>query len=232
MKIKQLNTETLSGRAYETIKGLILTNELLPGHSISINTIATALGISPTPVREAFAKLTVEGFLEGEPHRTVRVADIAEADIHQVYGVRRLLEPPAAYRAAKAISTDSYLKGLLKTVQISAKKISRTPLDRIDKNAYLRIDTKLHEAFLHAVDPFFREVLDFVGVRSLRIRTFAEATSKNKSNGLIQAVTEEHLKIIQTLLEEDAQKATAIVKQHLENGEARTLEAIRNRLPS
>jgi len=230
MKIKQLKTETLSGRAYETIKGLILTNELLPGNSISINTMATSLGISPTPVREAFAKLTAEGFLEGEPHRTIRVADIAEADIHQVYGVRRLLEPQAAYRAAKAVSTDSYLKGLLKTVQKNAEKINRTPLDRIDKNAYLRIDTKLHEALLHAVDPFFREVLDFVGVRSLRIRTFAEAASKTQSNGLILTVTEEHLKIIETLLKEHAQEAVTIIKQHLKNGEARTLKAIRDRL--
>ena len=232
MKIKQLKTETLSSRAYETIKGLILTNELLPGHSLSINTMATSLGISPTPVREAFAKLITEGFLEGAPHRTVRVADIAEADIHQIYGVRRLLEPQAAYRAAKAVSTDSYLKGLLRTVQKSAQKISRTPLDRIDKNAYLRVDTKLHEAFLHALDPFFREVLDFVGDRSLRIRTYAEAASKNQDNGLILTVTEEHLKIIETLLEENAQEAVTIVKQHLKNGEARTLAAIRDRLTS
>ena len=232
MKIKQLKTETLSHRAYETIKGLILKNELLPGNSISINTMAASLGVSPTPVREAFAKLTSEGFLEVEPHRTIRVSNITEEDIRQVYGVRRLLEPQAAYQAANAVSTDLYLKRLLKNVQKSAQKISQTPLDHIDKNTYLSIDTKLHEAFLHAIDPFFREVLVFVGVRSLRIRTFAEAASQDQQNGLILTVTKEHLEIIQALLEEDTQAAIAIVKQHLENGEARTIKAIQNRLPS
>jgi len=232
MKIKQLKTKTLSSRAYESIKALILTNELLPGQSLSINTMAASLGISPTPVREAFAKLTVEGFLEGEPHRTIRVSDITEEDIQQVYGVRRLLEPQAAYLAAKSVPTDSYLKGLLKNVQQSAQKIIQTPLDRIDKNAYLGIDTKLHEIFLRSADPFFREVLYFVGVRSLRMRTFAEAVSKNQSDGLIFTITKEHHKIIQALLEEKAKEAVGIVKQHLKNGEARTLEAVRDRLPS
>jgi DNA-binding GntR family transcriptional regulator len=232
LKIKQLKTETLSRRAYETIKELILKNELLPGNSISINTMAASLGVSPTPVREAFARLTTEGFLEGEPHRTIRVSNITEEDIRQVYGVRRLLEPQAAYQAAEAVSTNVSLKRLLKNIQRSARKISETPFDQIDKNAYLNIDTRLHEAFLLAIDPFFREVLIFVGVRSLRIRTFAEAASQEKQNGLILAVTEEHLKIIQSLLEEDAKEAVGIVMQHLENGEARTIKAIQNRLQS
>jgi len=52
MKIQQLKTETLSSQAYEAIKDLIIKNELLPGQSIAINTIAKSLGISPTPVRE------------------------------------------------------------------------------------------------------------------------------------------------------------------------------------
>ena len=162
MKIKQLKTKTLSGRAYETIKELILKNELLPGNSISINIMAASLGVSPTPVREAFAKLSTEGFLEGAPHRTVRVSNISEEDIHQVYGIRKLLEPRAAYQTANAVSNDLYLKRLMKKVQKSAQKISQTPLDQIDKNTYLSIDTKLHEAFLHAINPFFREVLAFV----------------------------------------------------------------------
>ena len=226
MKIQQLKTETLSSQAYEAIKDLIIKNELLPGQSIAINTIAKSLGISPTPVREAFAKLAAEGFLEGEPHKKIHVAKITEDDIHRVYGVRKLLEPPAASLAAEAVSNDSHLKVLLESIQKSAQKICAAASDRINKNDYLNIDAKLHETFLHAVDPFYREVLEFVGIRSLRIRTFAEAASRLRSDVLMVTVTKEHLQIIQAILKENAEDAKSIVHRHLEKSEARTLQAV------
>jgi DNA-binding FadR family transcriptional regulator len=100
-------------------------------------------------------------------------------------------------------------------------------VDQINKEDYLDIDYKLQEVFLTAVDPFFCEVLEFVGVRSLRIRTFAEATSRSQANGLIVTVTKEHLQIIETILTGNAEKAKSAVHMHLENGEARTLHAVK-----
>jgi len=76
LKIQQLRAETLSSQAYEAIKDLISKNELLPGQSITIKSMAKPLGISPTPVREAFARLTAKGFLEGKPRKRVRVAKL------------------------------------------------------------------------------------------------------------------------------------------------------------
>jgi len=128
--------------------------------------------------------------------------------------------------AAETVSNDSHLKVLLESIQKSAQKICAAASDRINKNDYLNIDAKLHETFLHAVDPFYREVLEFVGVRSLRIRTFAEAASRLRSDGLMVTVTKEHLQIIQAILKENAEDAKSIVHRHLEKSEARTLQAV------
>lgn len=226
MKIQQLRTETLGSKAYEAIKDLILSNQLLPGASVTINSMARSLGISPTPVREAFAKLTTEGFLEGAPHKRVRVAGLTENDIKNVYGVRRFLEPEAAYLAAQRVSLDAGLKDQVKDIRKRAQKIC-IEKNRVNKTDYLNIDYQLHAALTSAIDPFFRDVLDYVGIRSLRIRTFAEAVTKSKSDELILTVTREHLEIVQAILDERAEEAKQSVYKHLKNGEARTLQAVR-----
>ena len=227
MKIQQLKATTLSNRAYEAIKDLIIKNELLPGSLVSINSIANSLSISPTPVREAFARLSFESFLVGEPHKRVRVSSITEYDVQQIYGVRKLIEPQAAAITALGIAKDSVLMNSLVDIQEGAQTICSTPADQINKDDYLDIDYKLHEIFLTAVDSFFREVLEFVGIRSLRIRTFAETTSRSQTDGLIVTVTKEHLQIIEAILEGNAEKAKSAVSMHLENGEARTLQAVK-----
>ena len=227
MKTTQLKTETLSSQAYDAIKDLIYRNELLPGQSIAIKNMAITLGISATPIREAFARLTIEGFLEGEPHKKVHVAKITEDDIHQVYRVRKLLEPQAAYLAAKVVSTDSHLKNLLKGLQKSAEKICTPSEGRINKNSYLTIHKRLHEALLSAVDPFFREILEFVGIRSSWIRTFTESVSRSRADELNISITKEHLQIIQALLDENADEAKSLVYKHIENMEVRTLQAVK-----
>jgi len=130
----------------------------------------------------------------------------------------------------KLVSTDSHLKILLEGIKRNAHKICNTPEDQINKSDYLNIDYRLHKVLLHAVDPFFREILEFVGSRSLRIRTFAEAISRSRIDGLMITVTKEHLQIIQALLEENAEEATSIVYKHLKNGEDRTLKAVREML--
>ncbi len=56
-------TKTKSEQAYEVIKESIIKNELLPGEEISIDSLASSLGISHTPVREAVARLGNDGLI-------------------------------------------------------------------------------------------------------------------------------------------------------------------------
>ncbi len=232
MKIEQLKPKTLSESAYESIKGFILKNELLPGQSFSINSMAKALGISPTPVREAVAKLDAEGFLEGEPHKKLRVATIGEDSVRQVYNVRRLLEPHAAGLTARIAAKDDICLKQLKIVEKNAIHVLQKHSVQDVLEDYLQIDFQLNEIFLNNVDPFFRSVLEFVGERSLRIRTFAEAASKSKPAAMIALVTEEHIEIIKALMSGDEERAAADVWNHLINSELRTLEATKKKLQS
>jgi DNA-binding GntR family transcriptional regulator len=141
------------------------------------------------------------------------------------------LEPYAASLVAKSISKDAELKKDLRGLYEKAREICETAVDRIDFESYLAIDLGLNEIFLKASgETLFREVLRFVSDRSLRIRTFLEAVSKASPDRMIHVITKEHLGIIEALLNEIPGEAQANVHKHLNNGETRTLKAIRNKL--
>ena len=224
-------TKTKSEQAYQAIKDSIIKNELLPGMEISIGSLADSLGISHTPVREAVARLNADGLVNYEAHKKLSVSKITEEDVSQIYELRRLLEPYAASRVIAALPNDLKLEQRLQKILEKATQILQSDIEHINYRDYLEIDNELDKAFIRSAGKtLLREVLTLVGERSVRIRTFAEAVSNNKQSEMMRLVTEEHLSIIQALLEENTEITKVRVLEHLKNGEARTLNAIRNKL--
>ena len=230
MPTQQIEAKTLREMAYQAIKDSILNNELLPGQEVLITSVAASLGISQTPVREAVTRLAADGLMEYTPHRTLRVAGLDEDDVREVYEVRRLLEPYAAECAARRLARDPHLRERLLEVLRRAEHIAKVgPVISLEE--YVGIDLHLNEIFLGAVENrLFREMFTLLANRSLRIRTFAEATADTVNRRLIGTVTGEHIGIVRAILAEDAERARRLVAEHLANGEARTIAAVRERL--
>ena len=224
-------TKTKSEQAYEVIKESIIQNELLPGEEISIDSLANSLGISHTPVREAVARLSNDGLINYEAHKKLRVSKIIPEDVRQIYEVRRLLEPYAATRVIDVAPKDPLLMKDLRRLFEKASHVCGNDKDRIDTKAYLEIDAQIDEIFLRSSGKtLFGEVYNLVEERSLRVRTFAEAVSSDSQAELMRLVTAEHLSILEALIEGNIDIAKVRVLQHLENGEARTLKALQEKL--
>jgi DNA-binding GntR family transcriptional regulator len=73
----------------------IVSGALAPGTRLRAEHLAETLGVSPTPLREAFQRLAGEGLVVIEPQRGARVAPIDKADALELYDLRVLLEPLA-----------------------------------------------------------------------------------------------------------------------------------------
>src|SRR6266700_3458122 len=72
---------------------------------INIDEIARELDVSGTPVREALARLESEGLVSRLPLRGYRVTELLTRDeVEDMYGLRLLLEPPSAAKAATVMS--------------------------------------------------------------------------------------------------------------------------------
>ena len=82
----------LERRVYEQLRDEILSGALTTGTQLVEARIATDLGVSKTPVREALIRLQRDGLVEIEPYRGARVIEPAESDVREILELRILLE--------------------------------------------------------------------------------------------------------------------------------------------
>ena len=87
-------------RRYARLKTDILANQLWPGFQATEPEIATRLGMSRTPVREALIRLQSEGLVALVPRRGARVLPVSADDMAEIYGILTALEPNAAAELA------------------------------------------------------------------------------------------------------------------------------------
>ena len=83
--IHNQNKETLSDKAYKILVELIVSQKLASGARLKEQHIAKELGISATPVREAFKKLAANGFVEIKPYYGVVVKRTDEKESDNIY---------------------------------------------------------------------------------------------------------------------------------------------------
>ena len=98
----------LEEQAYRTLREALIRGDFAPGQHLSIRRIATALGISVTPVRTCLRRLVAEQCLDTGPGGTVVVPELRQAEFAEIMRLRAVLEPIAAARAAEII-TDAEL---------------------------------------------------------------------------------------------------------------------------
>ena len=91
---------TLRGRSIELLRAMILGGKLRPGTRINEAELASLLGISRGPVREAIQRLTAEGLTAISPHRGAFVRQFSAEEIVQLFELRVILESAGARLAA------------------------------------------------------------------------------------------------------------------------------------
>lgn len=103
---------TLAEKAFISLHEAILTGTLRPGERIPIEDLASALEMSPMPVREAVRRLDALGLVENVPHKGARVTELSIGDLREIYEARLALEPLAVFRAAERFSAEDEARGL------------------------------------------------------------------------------------------------------------------------
>jgi DNA-binding GntR family transcriptional regulator len=104
--------QTLTDSVYEAVQELVMDQHIEAGARVNIDLVARQLNVSPTPVREALARLEMDGLVIKEPLRGYSVAAMLDTkSFNDLYDIRRLLEPFAARRAAER-RDDNVLRAL------------------------------------------------------------------------------------------------------------------------
>lgn len=114
MEDSPLTRDSLNGQAYARLCRDLKAGRFAPGEKLKLRDLAAEMGISPTPVREALARLISEQALEQVGHHSVRVPVMSQERFAEVRELRLLLEGRAAGRAAAHATADDVrrLEGL------------------------------------------------------------------------------------------------------------------------
>jgi DNA-binding GntR family transcriptional regulator len=79
--------------AYQGIRRLLYTKELVPGQKIAYRDLAEKLQLSPTPIIQALRRLELLGFVRHEPNRGFSMSPFSISEIEEIYEMRELIEP-------------------------------------------------------------------------------------------------------------------------------------------
>jgi len=141
-KIKIDEPKLLSEDIAESIKTAIIKGKFKPGQKISEGELAESMGISRTPLREAFRKLENEGFIKIIPRKGAVVVDIDAEEAINLYEIKSTLEGLAARLAAANMKEKDI--GKLERVNEELKEL----IDKNDLESFYRMHTRFHEGFV------------------------------------------------------------------------------------
>lgn len=135
---------TISARAYEELREAIITARLVPGTNISETDVAQSLGISRTPVREAFTRLFDEGLIEISAQTGTRVSLIDMGRVREAVFIRATLE--SAVIASSGVTPNP---AQLDEIELSLRSQERL-MGGSDMSALHRADMAFHAGLLAA----------------------------------------------------------------------------------
>lgn len=205
-----LNTNefnSLSDMVYHALYEGITEGRYQGGELLTESRIATELGVSRTPVREALKQLEREDLVISQPNKGVIVRSLQTTDYADIYTIRALLEGQAAYWAAQRIEQEELdrMEEILELMDLYTR--------RNDIPHLLHFDSDFHEIIYKACKS--------PTIRSLLVNIHHILRSKRQSSytleGRAALSLNEHRAIFNAISAHDAKSAKSAAESHIMN---------------
>jgi len=208
----------LTDEVYEAVKALLMDHEIQPGSRINIDGLARQLDVSPTPVREALARLESDG-LVGKRALVGYTASppIDEAAFDALFDLRLLLEPAAA-RWAATRSDDPGVRVMRDVIATSPHVVSGDTYAAYRQ--FSNNDARFHDAIARASgNVLLAESLS-------RLHAHVHLYRLYFTSGVTAESHAEHEAIFEAITSRDARRAERAMRAHLTNSRARLKPAV------
>ena len=195
----------LAEKAYREIKQMVLENKVHGGEYLLEEDLASALGMSRTPLREALVQLQTERLIALVPRRGIRIVPLTVEDMREVYELLEWLESQAAYALAQRPDREPYLKELREL-----NRQMKTALAAGDMKAWAKANDLFHIRLVASAGNrrlilICENLLD----QSQRVRAFTLRARKPPTR-----TTEAHARMLKAIEDGDADKAAAIQREN------------------
>ncbi|MGW7536979.1 GntR family transcriptional regulator [Amycolatopsis sp. NPDC054798] len=205
--MKQLQRKNLREQVLEVVRQAMVSGELRSGDIYSAAALATRLGVSSSPVREALLTLVNQGLLEPVRNRGYRVVAMTERDLDEIYEMRLLLEVPATLSAGAAAGPGDLarLDGLAADIESAAEagEVAR----------FLEADRRFHLDLLALAG---NERL-IAAIATLRDQTRLYGLDMLAEHGRLADSAREHREMLAAIAERDWVRLEGQIRAHLKH---------------
>lgn len=205
--MKPIVNELLSTKVMRAVKAAIVSGELAPGTKTTETQIATILGVSRTPVREALRQLNAEGFVTLIQNSSVIIADFTLEDTLSVLQVRGVLEGLATRLAATQATQE----------QIAHLRSVHSMVQNLDESRtgeeFMLADRSFHDYVIDiSGNPHIAQFTESIKGRLMRLHTLLIELTEGK---ILDAVREQHAAILDAIATGQAEKAEMLSRLHM-----------------
>lgn len=197
---------SLRGRVFHKLRDDILSGKYREHEELKEVAIGEELGVSRTPVREAFRQLELEGLIQIIPNKGAFVTGITIKDVKDIYMIRSKLEGLCARWATEHI-TKEQMEEMEENVYLTEFHAEKGHMEQIAE-----LDNRFHEILYEACDSKMLEHLlkDYHNY-VLRVRRKTLVTDR------ATASNHEHRLIMEAIRDKDADRAEELADMHMIN---------------
>jgi DNA-binding GntR family transcriptional regulator len=210
----------LPDRVYEQLKEMLVEGRVEPGSRLVIDRLAEDLGVSHTPLREAFARLEADRLVVKTANKGYTAAPLLDASrLLQLWEARLILEPAATELAVARGGED-----LERRVTATQERLERAPTGRAyrEYRQFAEADAAFHETIAElSGNEYVREMIERLRAHQQSARLWA----RSGVPGIGEAIAE-HRAVLDQILARDAYAAGEAMRTHLQQSRARVFALI------
>lgn len=218
-KEENLSRPSIADDVTSYLREKIITGEFCPGQRIVVDRLSERLGVSQTPIREAFRTLEAENLLRFEKYKGAKVSSGVTIDeLAEIYELRRFLEGFAAKRAASKY-TEEDIKRIEKLLKDTQEASHSYP-----GGEYWKVHREFHRALLRpSFNPsLIEKIIELVWQSTERYRALYEAGIKN-----FDEVNKEHQELVRAARNGNGEELAELLQHHIKAIEEAVIEGYR-----
>ncbi|MFZ7103829.1 MAG: GntR family transcriptional regulator [Peptococcaceae bacterium] len=209
----EIGRKTLSNQVYDYLKQAIIFQEIPQvkiGTKLNESELASLLGVSLTPLREALNMLRKEGFVVGNSFQGSTVINFSLEDIENIFELREILELAVIRQAYKNFGEEDYLylEQILSEYEQAYYELDFKQISAINQQFHNYLAEKSSNKWL-------KNTLDSIVEYLILVRApLMKKRKESKEFDTRRAVTE-HKEIVSSLKGKDLKKAEDAMKRHI-----------------
>lgn len=205
--LSPLSQKNLRDQALEILKLRLISGDLAPGQIYSASSLATELGVSNSPVREAMLTLVNQGLMETVRNRGFRVVPLSQKELRNIYDLRVLIEIPSTARLAEI--ADMVRSREAEFAALAEKIVSSA--ETADIVSYLDADRSFHIGLLEMLDN--EHLVAIVG--NLRDQSRHYGLKALSDRGTLVDSAKEHMPILRAIVAGDYALTAKLMSAHM-----------------